>query len=403
MRPSAAQLAMWVALAIAASALLFGILRWEREQSRTRWSSLVEGRPRVGSELYRAKGCVLCHDGVGSGETGAPSLAAESASRSRPDQLVTIMWNHGPQMWERMQEEGVLHPEFNQQEMADLLAYLYTVRYVGEPGNPAQGEILFESKHCAACHAVRGRGGRSAKDLSAAQSAASSVGWAAAMWNHPALRGESTYSRFAGREMTDIVSYVRGGSVAPRLESQLLTADFGRGWKVFREKSCMACHSVKDEAGRIGPELGPGHELPSTVVELAGSIWNHSPAMWQAMEHLHIERPAFRETEIADLIAFLYSFRYAEPGGSAKVGEVLFAGRGCSRCHGPLGLGTPRGPGLRGRGKTFTSVTMAAALWRHGPAMYRRARDLGLPWPRLAENDVGDLITFLNTSLEGER
>jgi hypothetical protein len=35
--------------------------------------------------------------------------------------------------------------------------------------------------------------------------------------------------------------------------------------------------------------------------------------------------------------------------------------------------------------------------------MYRRTRDLGLPWPLLAENDVGDLIAFLNTSPEDER
>ena len=45
---------------------------------------------------------------------------------------------------------------------------------------------------------------------------------------------------------------------------------------------------------------------------------------------------------------------------------------------------------------------MAAALWRHGPAMYRRAQDLGVPWPMLAEKDVGDLIAFLNTAPEGK-
>jgi hypothetical protein len=35
--------------------------------------------------------------------------------------------------------------------------------------------------------------------------------------------------------------------------------------------------------------------------------------------------------------------------------------------------------------------------------MYRRTRDLGLPWPLLGENDVGDLIAFLNTSSEARR
>ena len=105
---------------------------------------------------------------------------------------------------------------------------------------------------------------------------------------------------------------------------------------------------------------------------------------------------------MADLLAFLYSFRYAEPGGSANVGQVLFTGRGCDRCHGRLATGTRAGAGASRSGKNFTSVSMAAALWRHGPAMYRRAQDLGVPWPMLAEKDVGDLITFLNTS-RGER
>jgi hypothetical protein len=46
---------------------------------------------------------------------------------------------------------------------------------------------------------------------------------------------------------------------------------------------------------------------------------------------------------------------------------------------------------------------MAAALWRHGPAMFRRTRDLGLAWPVLAEDDIGELIAFLNTSPETVR
>jgi mono/diheme cytochrome c family protein len=203
--------------------------------------------------------------------------------------------------------------------------------------------------------------------------------------------------------MTDIFGYVRGGGMGSQVDRFLLNADFRRGWQVFREKSCVACHSVKDEAGRVGPELGPGRELPPTVLQLSGSIWNHSPAMWAQMRHLRIKRATFREPEMADLLAFLYSFRYAEPGGSSNLGEVLFTGRGCDRCHGRRAMGTPEAPALRGSGKNFTSVTMAAALWRHGPAMYRRTQDLGLPWPLLSEKDVGDLITFLNTSPEGGR
>lgn len=393
--------ALWIAAAVGAILLLISVLQWEEKRSSNRWSTLVEGNPRTGAKLFDAKGCSSCHSGFAAAP--GPDLSVETASRSGPDRLVTAMWNHAPQMWERMHEAGVVHPAFSQQEMADLLAYLYTLRYVGATGDVARGERLFAGKGCISCHRVRGKGWQKGKDLSIATSSATAVGFATSMWNHPKARGESEGARFNGADANDILSYVRGGGVAGQLDYQLVAADFQRGWTVFREKSCIACHSVKDEAGQVGPELGPGRELPPTVVQLAGAIWNHSPVMWNAMEHLRIQRPTLMEREMADLVAFLYSFRYAEPGGSPKVGEVLFEARGCSRCHGPSALGTSQGPELRGRGRNFTSVSMAAALWRHGPAMFRRTRDLGLAWPVLAEDDIGELLAFLNTSPETAR
>ena len=403
MSSPAGRLWIRVAVAIAALALLVAVLTSQRGRWTGRWSTLTAGRPRIGMELFRTKGCAGCHTPAEGAASRAPDLAAESSSHPGPDQLVTVMWNHAPQMWQRMQEQKVVPPTFDQQEMADLLAYLYTLRYVGETGDAARGERLFEIKGCNECHSVRGKGPKTAKDLSTLGATSTSVGWATAMRNHPEVDGEHKRPRFEGHEMTDIFSYVRGGGIGAEVDRFLLNADFRRGWEVFRKKSCVACHSVKDEAGRVGPELGPGRELPPTVLQLSGSIWNHSPAMWKQMEHLRIERATFREPEMADLLAFLYSFRYAEPGGSANLGEVLFAGRGCDRCHGRRAMGTREGPALRASGKNFTSVTMASALWRHGPAMYRRTQDLGLPWPLLSEKDVGDLITFLNTSPEGGR
>ena len=218
------------------------------------------------------------------------------------------------------------------------------------------------------------------------------------MWNHPPVTdagGEAP--TFEGREMNDLLAFARGASV-PGPDRLLLAADPDRGWKLFRERSCMACHSVKDETGKVGPQLGPGRELPATIVQLAGTMWNHSEAMSRAMRERGLTRPSFDSREMADLVAFLYSVRNTEPGGSPRLGEVLYAGRGCDRCHGVRAEGTERGPGLRGRGKRFTSISFAAALWRHGPDIYGRARENGQSWPELSEGDVGDLITFLNSS-----
>ena len=48
------------------------------------------------------------------------------------------------------------------------------------------------------------------------------------------------------------------------------------------------------------------------------------------------------------------------------------------------------------RARLLNSMSLAAALWRHGPEMYRKTQLLGIPWPKLEENDLGDLFAFLN-------
>jgi cytochrome c2 len=315
------------------------------------------------------------------------------------------MWNHAPRMWQRIKEERVNYPSLSQQQMAHIFAYLYTARYVGEPGDSQQGRRVFESKGCVSCHALGEGGGKRGPNLSGRPAVESLVGWTQAMWNHaPAMetamkQAGVVWPTFAEHEMSDLLAYLRGSREAAA-GGDLLPADPAHGERLFEEKSCNVCHSLKGEAGRLGPDLQSRQKLPPTIVQFAGTMWNHSPQMWKAMVARGIKRPAFEGREMADLVAFLYSLHYTEPGGSARVGEMLFVARGCSLCHGPVGRGTTQGPALRGRGKAFNSIGLAAALWGHGPGMYKRARSLGLPWPTLAETDVGDLITFLNTASE---
>jgi mono/diheme cytochrome c family protein len=101
---------------------------------------------------------------------------------------------------------------------------------------------------------------------------------------------------------------------------------------------------------------------------------------------------------MADLMSFFSSLRYFEPNGSVEAGRGVFSARGCSRCHGANGQGTSLGPGLRGQ--RVNSVSLATALWRHGPEMYRRTQSLGIAWPKLNESDLGDLFAFLNSPQE---
>ncbi|MFI5182507.1 MAG: c-type cytochrome [Thermoanaerobaculia bacterium] len=399
---SARQLILWVTFALITSALLMGVLQWERRHGPTRWSALPIGSPREGEKLFQKKGCARCHAVSGIGGTSGPDLGSGRSSRSRPDQLVIAMWNHAPRMWERMRAEGIEYPALEAQEMADVFAYLYTARSVDEAGDPARGRELYEAKGCGTCHSVQGNATASkARSVESFREEASPVAWATAMWNHPPLSGAGGERlRFEGAEMNDLLAYARGNrSTSP--ERRLLDADPDRGWALFREKSCISCHPLENDKGEVGVQLGPGRTLPPTIVQLSGTMWNHSEGMSQAMRDRGVTRPVFDAREMGDIIAFLYSFRAAEPGGSTRLGEVLYVGRGCSRCHGPKAEGTSLGPRLRGGGRSYTSVSFATALWRHGPRMYERARQLGLEWPSLIEGDVGDLITFLKSSPEG--
>jgi mono/diheme cytochrome c family protein len=404
------QLLIWVVAAVAGLALLLGVLFWEYNYAATRWTSLWVGDPHVGAKLFfEKKGCAECHPVNGYGGNSAPDLGLARSPQGSLSQLVSAMWNCAPRMWERMRAERMHFPALNQEEMAHLFAFLYTVKYVDQSGDQERGHHLLWKKGCVRCHAVGGVGGTEGPDLSSVKGVDTPIVWTQTMWNHaPVMEARMEKIRlpwptFKGREMNDLLAYIRAVSSAPRHEANLLPASPERGWKLFQSKSCIVCHSVNGQGGRIGPELGPGRQLPLTIVQFAALMWNHSPEMWKAQSAQNIARPTFDGQEIADLVAFLASLRYFEPTGSAEVGETLFAERDCNRCHGANGLGTRLGPALRSPGKSYSTIALATALWSHGPNMYRRTQELRVPWPTLEESDIGNLVSFLNSPVEAHR
>src|SRR5205085_12182598 len=185
--------------------------------------------------------------------------------------------------------------------------FLYTAHYVDEPGDQNKGQALFHKKGCARCHSA-GSGDRVGPDLAAVKGVDTPIRWTEAMWNHaPAMEKMAqqlgvAWPHFEGREMNDLLAYIRANSSALRRQSELLPADPERGWKVFRTKSCIVCHAIKGKGGHVGPELGPNQQRALTVVQFSGLMWNHSPDMWKVPEARAISRPTFHGQEIADLV-----------------------------------------------------------------------------------------------------
>jgi Ni/Fe-hydrogenase subunit HybB-like protein/cytochrome c2 len=175
------------------------------------------------------------------------------------------------------------------------------------------------------------------------------------------------------------------------------------GARLFVEKGCVRCHALAGDEARVGPDLGRIH-FRGTIMDLAGAFWNHSPVMREKMADLKIQPPHLNSREMTDLVAFLTAYRYyltevGQPGNPAT-GKAIFASKGCARCHGSNAWDKP-GPDLaRYRGR-FSAIFVAQAMWNHGGEMATVMRGQGVPWPKFAGREIGDLIAYLQAGYEG--
>ena len=403
------QFLIWVAVAVAAILFLTAILVMQRRSATTRWTTFLVGDPRRGSRLFQEKGCSECHaiyGGRGEEEKIAPDLGTQRSAGAGVNQLVTQMWNHAPRMWNKMRETNKPFPTFNEEEMAHLFAYLYATCYLDESGNAGRGRVLFSRKGCSRCHSFTDDSNKIGPNLRSVRWTETPLFWAQEMWNHATVMEAEIraigmpWPRFAGKEMNDLLAYVREEQSGAQRERELLPADPSRGWILFKKKKCITCHAIRGQGGSTGPDFAVTRLLLPTVSQVAGQMWNHSPQMMVAMKEKGFERPTFEGQEMADLFAFLFSLRSFEIGGSPAVGRDLFAERKCGGCHGLEAEGSRQGPALRKPGAIYTTVTLAQALWLHGPRMYKKAQELGSGWPELKQEDLDHLLAFLNSAPE---
>lgn len=396
---------LWTLAALVATAGLVANLISEYRSPVRRHALYVVGVPEKGAELFFGeKRCSVCHAVNGKGGHVGPDLGTIHPGRPAMGWLATVLWNHAPAMWGRMR--GVKPPQLNQEEMAHVLAFLYQAATADRPGNVRAGQLVFAMKGCIQCHAVRGEGGHTAPELSEVAASGDAVAWVRAMWNHaqrmvgPISSKLGGWPEFQGEEMNHLIAYVssgRGGTGFDGDSASVLRGSAEQGWRVFQEK-CIQCHSVSGEGGKIGPELSPDLDLPHSTARFAAVLWNHAPAMLARGRQASVAVPALEGEEIKDVQTFLISLQYFEPSGSALLGERVFAERGCARCHGSKAEGTHEGPRLKSGNDAFTTVSLASALWNHGPGMWARAQQLGVAWPTLEGADIGNLTSFLNDS-----
>lgn len=173
----------------------------------------LPGRAEAGRLLFAEKRCVECHSAAGAGGGAGPELVDLRVRRS-PVEFAAAMWSKLPAMTAAMQQRGISVPALAPEEMADLVAYLYSVRYFGS-GTITRGWRVAYEKGCLNCHAVLGERGKSAGDLTRYAGLDSPSGVIAALWNHTLVTAPAPGGRrapwpvFTPGEMADLVALLQ--------------------------------------------------------------------------------------------------------------------------------------------------------------------------------------------------
>ena len=277
-----------------------------------------------------------------------------------------------------------------------------------QPFGPAWGMIagwdVFANKGCGKCHAIRGFGGGVGPDLGRIQTGKSFFEIGAAMWNHLPRMGERMRAirierpQLTPKEASDVIAFLFTAQYFDEL------GDAKAGEKLFASKGCVQCHAVGGQGGSVGPALDAMKRANSPVL-VAAAMWNHGPQMAEVMKAKGIPRPAFQGREIVDLIAYVVEAAKDSGGDTAQVvpgtperGEKLFAERHCVACHSVGGKGGKVGPDLGHAGHHVSLTRFAALMWNHGPAMWVRMKERGIDVPKLAGQDMADVLSYLYVS-----
>jgi mono/diheme cytochrome c family protein len=363
----------------------------------------LPSNPLRGRRLFESKECTSCHGLTGLVAGSGPSLG-EGRFGGTFLELGAALWNHAPDMSVTMEVASFEWPALSESEATEILAFLYFIDYLGRPGVADDGRRVFEEGGCASCHVIGGGAVSIGPDLAELGGFASPLSVAQEIWNHgpSMLEGMRQMNiappSFRSGDLADLSAFIRQ-EAGPGVREPLLSApgDPNLGRSLFAVKGCSSCHRRDARGGSGGPDLAE-FDLHRSAEAIAGIMWNHALTMSDGMEQRGIGWPVFTDSELADLVAFLYFLPFADPPGDADRGAGVFADRRCAECHASTQSSEPtvlEGPLLVGGSATTTEAALVAAMWNHAPIMKRAILREGRRWPELSGSDLRDLLEFL--------
>ena len=172
-------------------------------------------------------------------------------------------------------------------------------------GDARKGQRVFAEKGCGSCHAIRGVGPSLGPDLGRVPARHLTMTQVAgALWNHaPAMKqmaGEKgiAWKPFRGSEMRDLIGFLYATSLLDE------PGDPRRGARLFVEKGCATCHSVKGKGGKIGPDLTQWRRFGSPIL-WAELMWTHALQMEEKAREFGLRWPRFEGNEMVELIGYI--------------------------------------------------------------------------------------------------
>ncbi|MFQ6604661.1 MAG: c-type cytochrome [Fidelibacterota bacterium] len=175
-------------------------------------NSFELGDEERGESLIHQKGCTNCHDSMSSENIG-PGFE-EMHFNYTVLEFAGRLWNHGPKMWEVMQEKAMEIPTFESGELADIITYIYKSKLQDKPGDIEKGHQLIAEKNCLDCHTLNGVGNNTAKkDFAQIEDLNSPIALIAKMWSHAPAMDEKLIEKdldwpdLSARDLADLYAF----------------------------------------------------------------------------------------------------------------------------------------------------------------------------------------------------
>lgn len=353
--------------------------------------------PLKGRIVFEHKNCDRCHAIAGAGGSSGPDLAKTFFQGSFLD-LASMLWNHIPDMLVEYKARKLVRPTYTEEEVANLVSYLYYLRYLGNPGDIARGEKLLEEKNCVRCHVSDQNRSDLGPGFDRIKRYASPLELAQALWNHEPQMQDMMRRlgiprpTFTGQEISDLSAVVRAASRSAQTERIYVSPGSPQdGAKVYEEKGCVNCHSTERSSAPLLASL----PLHTSAADIAGMMWNHGEQMFAKMRAGAIAWPIFEGKEMADLIAYLYFVKFIEPPGNAVVGKTFFQEKKCSACHSIQGVGGSIGPDLALSTSHISNIAILTAMLNHSETMSEALLNRGDIWPLLNGHEMRDIFAYI--------